>query len=67
MRDKTTDTHSEYVILIAFPRQQRFGKRAQCYVIHCLSSSPLALYVSPNRICNIVGNLSAPVTRIAQI
>ena len=24
---KTTDTHSEYVILIAFPRQQLLGER----------------------------------------
>ena len=25
---KATDAHSEYVVLIAFPRQQMFGKRA---------------------------------------
>ena len=29
---KATDTHSEYVILIAFPLQQRLGERASMLV-----------------------------------
>jgi len=33
---KATDSHSEYVILIAFPRQQLWCER-----VHCLSSSLL--------------------------
>ena len=28
---KATDTHSAYVILVAFPRQQSLGERASCY------------------------------------
>jgi len=39
---KTTDTHSEYVILIPFPRQQWFRERASilrcthiAYLVHC--------------------------------
>jgi hypothetical protein len=33
-----TDTHSEYVILITFPRQQRFRERAcLTFILHCLS------------------------------
>jgi hypothetical protein len=27
-----TDTHTEYVIIITLPRQQRLGERALCYV-----------------------------------
>jgi hypothetical protein len=36
---KATDTHSEYVILIAFSRQQRFHERASMLrlYVHCLS------------------------------
>jgi hypothetical protein len=36
---KTTDTHSEYVILIAFPRQQWLRERASMLRlhVHCLS------------------------------
>jgi hypothetical protein len=36
---KATDTHSEYVILIAFPRQKWFRERASilCLYVHCLS------------------------------
>jgi hypothetical protein len=33
---KATDTHSEYVILVAFPRQQWFAKAPQCYIIRTL-------------------------------
>jgi hypothetical protein len=34
---KATDTHSEYVILIDFPRQHWLSERALCYVTaHCL-------------------------------
>jgi hypothetical protein len=35
---KATNSHSEYVILIAFLRQQRFGKRASVlrYTLHVL-------------------------------
>jgi hypothetical protein len=35
---KATDTHSEYVILIAFPRQQWLRERALvlCLYVHCL-------------------------------
>ena len=34
-----TDTHSQYVILIAIPRQQWFGERASILLLHvqCLS------------------------------
>ena len=39
---KATDTHSEYVILGAFRRQQCLRGRAQCYVIRTL---PVLLYV----------------------
>jgi hypothetical protein len=36
---KVTDTHSEYVILVAFPRQQWVRERASMLrlYIHCLS------------------------------
>jgi hypothetical protein len=34
---KTTDTHSEYVILIAFPRQQWLRERVSVLQVHCLS------------------------------
>jgi hypothetical protein len=36
---KATDTHSEYVILINFPRQQWLGERASMLslYVHCLS------------------------------
>ena len=36
---KATDTHSEYVILIAFPRQQWLRERALSITlyVHCLS------------------------------
>ena len=38
---KATDTHSEYIILIAFPLQQWLGKRACVTMyIHCLSCYP---------------------------
>jgi len=30
--NKAADTHPEYVILIALPRQQVLCERAQCYV-----------------------------------
>ena len=35
-----TDTHSEYVIIIAFPRQEWFRERASMLrlYVHCLSS-----------------------------
>jgi len=33
---KAIDTHSEYVILIAFPLQQWLHKALHCYVIHTL-------------------------------
>ena len=32
---KVTDTHSEYVILVAFPRQQ-WSRAPQCYVTRTL-------------------------------
>jgi hypothetical protein len=38
----TLQTHSEYVILIAFPRQQRLRERAQCYII---STTPVLFQV----------------------
>ena len=40
---KTTDTHSEYVILIAFPLQQWSHERASMLrlYVHCLSSWPI--------------------------
>ena len=36
---KTTDTHSEYVILIVFPRQQWLRERASMLRlhVHCMS------------------------------
>jgi hypothetical protein len=34
---KATDTHSEYVILIAFPRQQCLYELPQCYLIRTFS------------------------------
>jgi hypothetical protein len=36
---KATDTHSEYIIIIAFPRQQCLRERASmlCLYVHCLS------------------------------
>jgi len=39
---KATNTHSEYVILIAFPLQQWFGERASLLrsSAHCLSVPP---------------------------
>jgi hypothetical protein len=38
MLDKATDTHSEYVILMAFPRPQLFGEQASMLrlYVHCL-------------------------------
>jgi hypothetical protein len=41
---KATDTHSEYVILIAFPRQQWLRERALmlCLYVHLLSSYSLS-------------------------
>ena len=33
---KVTDTHSEYVIIIAFPRQQWYANAPPCYVIRAL-------------------------------
>ena len=33
---KNTDTHS-YLILIAFPRQQRYANAPQCYVYTCIA------------------------------
>jgi len=41
---KVTDTHSQYVILIAFPREQNFRERSSMkgLHVHCLSS----LYLS---------------------
>jgi hypothetical protein len=33
---KATDTHSEYVIIIAFPRQQWYANAPPCYVIRTL-------------------------------
>ena len=35
---KTTDTHLEYLIIIAFPRQQWLRESVTLYV-HCLSCS----------------------------
>jgi hypothetical protein len=34
---KDTDTHSEYVTLIAFPRNSGYAKESQCYVIRTLT------------------------------
>ena len=34
---KATNTHSEYVILVAFPQQQWLHERSHCYVIRTLS------------------------------
>jgi hypothetical protein len=34
--NKAEDTHSEYVLLIAFPLQQRFHERPQCCVIRTI-------------------------------
>ena len=45
---KATDTHSEYVILIAFPLQHRLYVRALMLCVHCLSY----LY------CNMSSNLT---------
>ena len=36
MLDKTTDTHSGYVILIAFPPQKWLKEHALCYVTSTL-------------------------------
>jgi hypothetical protein len=38
---KATDTHSEYVILIAFPRQEWLSERTSMLLlyVHCLSCS----------------------------
>jgi len=33
---KATNTHSEYVILVAFPLQQWLMHVSQCYVVHTL-------------------------------
>jgi hypothetical protein len=42
---KTTDTHAEYVILIAFPRQQWLRECTSMLLlyVHCLSCSSLSL------------------------
>jgi len=37
---KATNTHSEYVILIAFPRQPYLHERHQCYFIPTLPLRP---------------------------
>jgi hypothetical protein len=44
---KTTDTHSEYVILIAFPREQWLRERASMLrsYAHCLYRIRKVLYV----------------------
>jgi len=46
---KTTDTHSEYVILVAPPRQQRFRARASMLRLHIqyLSSSSSSSTLPP--------------------
>jgi len=36
MIPKATNTHSEYVILIAFPRNNGYANAPQCYVIRTL-------------------------------
>jgi hypothetical protein len=43
---KATDTHSEYVILIAFPRQQWLRERASVLrlYVHCLSTFHLNIF-----------------------
>jgi len=33
---KATNTHSEYIILIAFPLQRCCKNAPECYIIHCL-------------------------------
>jgi len=50
---QATNTHSEYVILTAFPGPQWLHERATCYVIRTLPvllglrSSAVEVYVSP--------------------
>jgi hypothetical protein len=53
---KATDTHSQYVILIAFPRQQWLRETLQYYVILTL---PFSLYNSLNNTVGIVITLHA--------
>jgi len=50
---KATNTHSEYVILIAFPRQQLLRER--CYITRTF------LHVSSHFFLCIVGTLYSPV------
>ena len=48
---KTTDTHSEYVIFIVFPRQQLLHERASCLrhtYIPCLFGRTAAPNLSEN-------------------
>jgi len=49
---KATDTHWEYVIVIAPPRQQWLRECVQCYFIgvHCLSCYSLYAVCLPARI-----------------
>jgi hypothetical protein len=55
---KGIDAHSEYVILIAFPRQQWLRERATVLrlYIHCLSSGAGPGFVGPEA-CTILGGL----------
>ena len=43
---KDRDTHSEYTIIIAFPRQQWFANELHCYVVRTL---PVLFKYLPNR------------------
>jgi len=55
---KATNTYSEYVILIIFPRQKRLRERASvlCLYVHCLSC-----YKNDNNIGNFEGHHVFPV------
>jgi hypothetical protein len=41
---KATDTHSEYVMLIALPQQQRLHEHDSMLRVHCLSCYLLHLF-----------------------
>jgi hypothetical protein len=61
---KVTDTHSEYEVPIAFPRQQWLRESAQCWVIHTLPFLSSDFYQNYNRskifcVIYILGKLCA--------
>jgi len=52
---KTTDTHSEHVILITFALQQWLHKVPQCYVtVHCLLCYVLIMLMLTTLLATII-------------